>query len=191
MLHARKKNQSINISSSEISMPLQTTQILRNNSQISFKSNDAEKFQMEEGKKNLNGGKFENCINSRIPHQYKPHSASFQCPFCSHGFCKVTSLPWSLFCLWHPGFLSRSLRRLILARSLLHHHHPQLCIITSKTTVTLCHCFSQRGVLRPVAKLSRHPKPLKNPKSFYNTEPGNNSIASPKKQVLYRIIPPL
>lgn len=51
MLHARKKNQPINISSSEISMPLQTTQILRNNSQISFKSNDAEKFQMEEEKK--------------------------------------------------------------------------------------------------------------------------------------------
>lgn len=139
-------------------------------------------------KKILNGGKFENCINSRTPHQYKPHSASFQCPFCSHSFCKVTSLPWSLFCLWHPGFFSRGLRILILSRPFL--HHPQLCVITSKTTATLVTVSVSGGVLRPVAKLSWHPKPLKNPKWFYNTEPGN-SIISPQEQVLYRIIPPL
>lgn len=51
MSHAGKKNQSINISSSEISKPLQTTQILINKSLISFKSNDTEKFQMEENLK--------------------------------------------------------------------------------------------------------------------------------------------
>lgn len=49
MLHVGEKNQSINISSSERSH--YKSQILTKNTQISFKSDDAENFQMEENSK--------------------------------------------------------------------------------------------------------------------------------------------
>lgn len=49
MLHVGKKNQSVNVSSSERSH--YKLQILTKNIQISFKSDDSENFQMEENLK--------------------------------------------------------------------------------------------------------------------------------------------